>query len=346
MNARTQAQGPAGGAHGSLPPLVAGGNAAFPDWMALVQDADLVDPFCSTPAWQMPYHAACDASRPLVVEVTNDAALTFVKVMTAETLQGLIPIEDHWHYGCPLLGPGAVERVSNLMRQARREKAGAFKAVIVSGVRTGGRLERELRQAFGSRLSLSQRGIASQCFASLADGLDGYLSRRSSRHRKNLRREARRANDHGVTFERVSPTLPGEASDTYARMAAVEERSWKGIGQCGMTAQPMNRFYSGMLEWLSHTGESRVVFARHGEVDIGFIYGGMVGRIYRGQQFSFDDAWKDYSIGNLLQLEQIAWLCEEGAERYDMGPSRGPSMAYKRHWTETEQSMTSWRIAA
>ena len=35
-------------------------------------------------------------------------------------------------------------------------------------------------------------------------------------------------------------------------------------------------------------------------------------------------------LGNLLQLEQIRWLCEEGADRYDMGPQ----MDYKRHWTE------------
>ena len=39
------------------------------------------------------------------------------------------------------------------------------------------------------------------------------------------------------------------------------------------------------------------------------------------------------SIGNLLQLEQVRWLCEEGVERYDMGPV----MDYKRSWMETHR---------
>ena len=78
------------------------------------------------------------------------------------------------------------------------------------------------------------------------------------------------------------------------------------------------------------TGGARVIIARHSERDIGFIFGGVTNGIYRGQQFSFADAWRKASIGNLLQLEQIRWLCEEGATRYDMGPM----MDYKRHWTE------------
>ena len=55
--------------------------------------------------------------------------------------------------------------------------------------------------------------------------------------------------------------------------------------------------------------------------------------MYRGQQFSFVDTWRSESIGNLLQLEQLRWLCEEGVPRYDMGPM----MDYKRSWTETHQ---------
>ncbi len=71
-------------------------------------------------------------------------------------------------------------------------------------------------------------------------------------------------------------------------------------------------------------GEGRVVFATHEGRDIGFIFGGRLGEIYRGQQFSLDDAGRGMSIGNVLQYEQIAWLCEEGAHRYDRGPLIGP----------------------
>ena len=81
------------------------------------------------------------------------------------------------------------------------------------------------------------------------------------------------------------------------------------------------------------------MFAMHEGKDIGFIFGGMAGSCYRGQQFSYDVDWKAFSIGDLLQLNQLLWLCEEGAVRYDMGMSDHPSMAYKTHWAEMELSL-------
>ena len=54
--------------------------------------------------------------------------------------------------------------------------------------------------------------------------------------------------------------------------------------------------------------------------------------IYRGQQFSFDDEWRSASLGSLLQMQQLQWLCEEGVARYDMGPV----MQYKHHWAEMQ----------
>ena len=321
------------------------GNAGFPVWTALAAATGQVDPFSCSPAWQIPFHHAFDPARRLVIETSDDAVLAFAQATATDGRFILFPIEMHWNFGCPLLGEGAVERLAELDARARGRAGDAFRGIVISGLRPRGRMVRRLRRVFGDRL-VRGPGDNVQCSASLAGGLDGYLSRRTAHERKNLRRESRRAMDRGVDFERVCPQSPGEARRVYARMTALERRSWKGLGHCGMTEPGVDAFYSGMLEWLSHTGEARVVFARHQDRDIGFIFGGMAGRIYRGQQFSFDNDWKTHSIGNLLQLEQIAWLCEEGAERYDMGPSRGPSMAYKRRWTETEQSMASWRIVA
>ncbi|MBO4368549.1 MAG: GNAT family N-acetyltransferase, partial [Desulfovibrio sp.] len=64
--------------------------------------------------------------------------------------------------------------------------------------------------------------------------------------------------------------------------------------------------------------------------------------IYRGQQFSYNQAWHRYSIGNTLQFEQIRWLTEEKIVRYDMGPITGPRMGYKEHWTERTFPLESW----
>ena len=100
-------------------------------------------------------------------------------------------------------------------------------------------------------------------------------------------------------------------------------------------------FYHLMLRELSETADARVIMARFEDRDIGYIFGGMLGRIYRGQQFSFVDDWAAGSIGNMLQAEQIKWLCEEGANRYDLGPLQGPAMKYKQHWTEQRYQISS-----
>jgi hypothetical protein len=43
-----------------------------------------------------------------------------------------------------------------------------------------------------------------------------------------------------------------------------------------------------------------------------------------------------------MQIEQIRWLCEEKAKRYDMGPLDGPRMGYKTHWTEKTMPIQTW----
>ena len=45
-----------------------------------------------------------------------------------------------------------------------------------------------------------------------------------------------------------------------------------------------------------------------------------------------------------MQIEKIRWLCEEGVQRYDMGPLDGPKMQYKSHWTETAFPLRTWLI--
>ena len=113
-------------------------------------------------------------------------------------------------------------------------------------------------------------------------------------------------------------------------MLAVELQSWKGIAGRGMEQPGVTDFYRRMLRELSETAEARVIMARFEGRDIGFIFGGMLGKIYRGQQFSFVDDWAAGSIGNTLQAEQIKWLCEEGANRYDLGPLSCPPINGKR----------------
>ena len=318
---------------------------SLPDHMAVWERAAIstnqADPFCCSPTWQMAFHDAFSPTRRLMIASRADSVVALAEnASTGKTY--LTPIEPHWCFGCPLLGKDAVALFDAMMGDIQERYAPNFPEIVISGVRPGGVLSRRLIRTFADRFNLYLHSSGIQCAASLAGGADGFLSRRSGNHRKKLRKQFRRAAEEGVYFERVAPASFEEAESTYVRMIGVELTSWKGIGRCGMAEAPAREFYDSMIQRLASARGGRVIFARHEDRDIGFIFGGMAGKIYRGQQFSYDVKWRQYSIGNLMQMEQIRWLCEEGARRYDMGPLVGPKMEYKNHWTEKRIKFQTW----
>jgi len=300
-------------------------------WNRAVDIHAHTDPFCCRTEWQLSFHECFAPTRQLLISSTDDSLIAFAR--HAETTNGSLiePVEASWLFGCPLLGPDAVPMLQQLLAEHPNTP------VILSGIDLEGELIRVLAATFAGSYDLVHVTSEIACRAELRDGFDGYMSRRSTKHRRSVRNSERRASERGVTFERHSARTSDEAAAVYARIIAVEERSWKGIGKCGMNKPPSLQFYNAMLRRMAAQASSRVIFARHDGNDIGFIFGGLCdrepeGSIYRGQQFSFDNEWRSSSIGGLLQLEQLRWLCEEGVARYDMGPA----MAYKHHWTETQ----------
>jgi len=316
----------------------------FPTWTRAAVSTNQADPFCCSPTWQLSFHDAFSPRRPLFVEESSDSALVFAEKVFASGEIVLTPIEPHWFFGCPLLGAHAAELFAAAMPLLEKRYPRTFPRILISGIRPNGRLAQRLLRACGKDFLLYLHSDGVQCAASLHGGVDGFLSRRSANHRHKLKKAQRQARNAGVYFERNAPATAAEAKAVYARMLAVELSSWKGIGCCGMAEPPARQFYGIMLRRLSASGQGRVMFARREDKDIGFIFGGKAGNIYRGQQFSYADDWKSYSIGNLMQMEQIAWLCEEGAKRYDMGPIVGPRMEYKSHWTEKKMPIQTWML--
>ncbi len=311
-------------------------------WLEAALSTKQTDPFCCTPAWQLSFHETFAPARRLLVKESADNVIVFAEEVFPPHRIFLTPLEQHWFFGCPLLGGQAVELLSEAVADLERIYAPLFPRIVISGIRPGGKLSRRLARALGDRFHFFLLAGGLQCAASLEGGVDGFLSRRSANHRNKLKKAVRRARERGVYFEYVAPASSPEAATTFSRMLAVELTSWKGIAECGMAEPPVSSFYALLLRRLSATGNGRVIFARHEEKDIGFICGGMAGNIYRGQQFSYDDRWKNFSIGNLMQLEKITRLCEQGAVRYDMGPLSGPRMEYKAHWTEKRIAVQTW----
>jgi hypothetical protein len=313
----------------------------FPEsnWNQAAMQSSQIDPFCCRTEWQLSFHEAMAPGRKIIVREVPGSLVAFAHLGLRETDLQIGPVESSWVFGSPLLGPDSVELLDNLLGEFEalagwRSKHQRF---FISGLVPKGTLLRELIKTLGSRYEFMQGAWKFLCNASLEGGLDGFLSRRSAKHRSGLRTQARRVAERGVTFERHVPKDSAEAAQIYSRMLAVEEASWKGIGQCGMTVEPSRTFYDCMLRRLAVSGIGRVMFARHEERDIGYIFGSLAGHVFRGQQFSYADDWKSFSIGNLLQVELVKWLCEENIRRYDMGPV----MDYKKHWVENNYPITA-----
>ena len=311
-------------------------------WNKLAIQTRQQDPFCCSPSWQLSFHDAFSPKRRLLIRHSDDSLVAFAeKIFSPEDIY-LTPIEPRWFFGNNVLGPKGTELLRDTLIDIERHYAPTFPKIMISAIPPQGAVYKKLRKNFPVGFVFSRHSLETQCAASLAGGMDGFLSRRSANHRRKLRKQSRRAAEKGVTFERYGPTAISEIDAIYRRMLSVELSSWKGIGQCGMAERQPKKFYHTMFRRMTASQGARIMFARHEDKDIGFIFGGMVGDIYRGQQFSFDDDWSDVSIGNLLQLEQIKWLCEEGARRYDMGPLQGYRMDYKRHWTEKRFHIETW----
>jgi len=319
--------------------------ALLQSWTRTALSTSQVDPYCCTPFWQLPFHDAFGPDRRLLIRESSGNLLLFAENRVAPEDTILTPIDQNWLFGCPLLGKQAVELLADSLSEISRHYP-TFPRIVISGIRPGGVLSQRLINTFSRdfHLFLLLESASTQGSASLAGGVDGYLGRRSSRQRRKLKRLQREADDKGIWFERSAPTTQETSEQTFARMLAVEQSSWKGLQQCGMDQEPATSFYRAMIARLASSKRARTIFARHEENDIGYIFGGLAGNIYRGQQFSYSEARRDTSIGNLLQLEKIKWLSEERCKRYDMGPVSGEKMEYKYHWTERQGQLESWML--
>nr|MBA3539105.1 GNAT family N-acetyltransferase [Deltaproteobacteria bacterium] len=128
----------------------------------------------------------------------------------------------------------------------------------------------------------------------------------------------------------VRAQTEAEAGELYDRIQTVETHSWKSRDGVGISTGPMRAFYSLMLPRLCTSRQQRVIFARLGDRDVGYIFGAVFEGEYRGLQFSYDDDLSHLGIGGLLQYHQVLELCADGIGRYDLGTE----MAYKRRWAE------------
>lgn len=305
------------------------------DLAALADDFDrevaatpAIDRFCSSAAWVLSASAALMPPRAPYTFRGPAGYFAAMRGMHPAGFPYVEPLELAWGLASPLIGrdPDAIAAEVVALLASRRD----WQVAVLPGLTADGPQRRALERELPSRWELQQGAPTLRHVASLAGGVDGFLARRSRELRKTLRKGTRAATDAGLSFESVRARSAAEAGPLYARIQAAEAASWKAREGVGIAAGPMRAFYEQMLPRLCERGHQRTVFARAGDRDVGYILGAVFEGEYRGLQFSYDDDRAGIGIGGLLQLRQIAELCDEGIERYDLGTE----MDYKRRWAE------------
>lgn len=284
-------------------------------WDKLAAASDHPDPVNSSSSWQLMAHDCLSGYQPQILMMqTSDSQVMFTMRQQSNKLL-LLPLEAHWAFGCPILGPDAVTMLEDVFDHLRAVGVTVPIEIEVTGLDPEGAHARQIDQTFDLVWTEEQDA---QAMASLEGGIDGWMSRRSPNMRRNLRKAAKKAALNDITFERCSPETSEAAAVLYDRMIEIEKRSWKGMLYEGLLALPI--FYEALLHAYVRRKMARVVIAKQGRRDIGFCYGGMLQGIYRGQQCSFDSAFGQYNIGNLLHYETAKWLAQDGAFLHHFGP--------------------------
>ena len=293
---------------------------------AAVDQASGIDPFCSRSDWILPANAAFSPGRHAFIYTAPCGWIAFMQRSVGRTSY-LEPLEAMWGMGSPLITntQELVVRFRELLTNHTN-----VNAAIIPGIFDHSPLWQRAATVLASRFHVATGPVATRHIASLRGGLDGFLSRRSRNFRKNMRKAYRRAKDAGIRFAPCSLTSAATTKGVVARIMRVETASWKGHLGVGVDQGSMREFYERMLVRLIARKSARLWFATHNGRDVAYVLGGVCGRRYRGLQFSFDQAFTAYSLGNLCQYHQIIELCEQGCTVYDLGMG----MDYKQHWAD------------
>jgi GNAT acetyltransferase-like protein len=284
-----------------------------------------IDRFCSSSAWIL---AASSTLMPPRAPFSFRGEHGFFAAMRGVHPAGfpyIEPVELAWGLASPLIGSDSNALVADVVTVLAQRRD--WQLAIFSGLTDSGPQRKALETMLPPRWERRRGTPTLRHVASLAGGLDGFLARRPRELRKSLRKTLKLAEREGVVFETIAT---GDPDALYARIQDVESRSWKSRQGVGISAGPMRAFYGAMLPRLLAKSQHRLMFARKDDRDIGYIFGAVFEREYRGLQFSYDDDAARFGIGSLLQYHQVAALCDESVERYDLGTE----MDYKRRWAE------------
>lgn len=294
---------------------------------AQVQKTAHIDHFCSSSMWILPAaHGLMPPREPWIWQTPN-GYIALMKGHHPRVGTFLQPLEGAWAFPSALIGPNPLTLVRSFADLIGFHRD--WDSIFLSGLDDQSPLFQALVYRLQARYKLYfAKEPTQRHHADLRDGAEALLARRSRNFRRSLKRSVAQGQAEGITFidydeNATAPTL-------FERILAIEKRSWKAKDGSGICVGTMRDFYQKMLPMLMERGALCLYFAQQGGVDIGYILGARWNGVYRGLQFSFDDAHRHLGLGNLMQWHQLQALEGQGIHTYDLG-SDSP---YKARWSD------------
>ncbi len=301
----------------------------------LVQKTPAVDVFCSRAHWILPAQRVYAPGAQPFIWRTETSYAVFMLVNVSPGVICAMPLEIGWGLACPLIGADPDRAVGALAAALSRASLKP-NYVMITGLAEGGGLSAALDARFGAQVLTHQSELCVRRVADLSGGVDGFLSRRSSKFRGELRRKSRQIERMGLTCDFVT-TSP--VDHLMRRIVEVEKQSWKGLSDQGVDNGLPLEFYQSVVTSLIERNAFRGLFVQLDGQDIAFAFGGVEGLTFRGLQLSFRHEHRSMAPGNYAQLQLIKWLSSQGVARYDLGMD----MPYKLRWAE-EAQVTQTRL--
>ena len=134
-----------------------------------------------------------------------------------------------------------------------------------------------------------------------------------------------------VTFK--VETSPGE--ETMKAFYAMESSGWKGARGSAVASAPQTRqFYGSVWRSAAAHGYARVYSMHLGEKPIAMHFGLLRDGTYYTPKVTYDESYRDFSLGHLLMRHVIQDLASAGAVQFDF---LGPNAIWKSVWTTSLQ---------
>jgi CelD/BcsL family acetyltransferase involved in cellulose biosynthesis len=162
-----------------------------------------------------------------------------------------------------------------------------------------------------------------------------YEASWSGNHRRQMRKVSKRALRDGELHLSILDRLHPDEVEAWLRCGfEIEDRSWKGAAGSSVLRTPgMFNYFLAQARVAAGWGQLQLVFLEHQGRPIAFEYGFRAKGTYFTPKVGYDEQFAAYSPGQLLRLELLARLHEEGqVERVDFcGPLADATAKWANH---------------